>query len=142
MPLQYHPCTLENRITLRFSLIRSFFAAPVSEKKEYLTMADIMRLFAKYPYKHIQYRLNENSNHHGIATFSKYPIINKQYIDYPSTFNLSIYSDILIKGKGIINYEVWVGAVGEAFATEFMAYYKICQSIATLPAVLSLAQAG
>jgi len=71
----------------------------VSEKDEYLTMADIMRLFAKYPYKHIKYRLNENSNHHGIATFSKYPIINKQYIEYPSTFNLSIYSDILIKGK-------------------------------------------
>ena len=71
----------------------------VSDKKEYLTMADIMRLFAKYPYKHIKYRLNENSNHHGIATFSKYPIINKQYIEYPSTFNLSIYSDILINGK-------------------------------------------
>lgn len=36
--------------------------------------------------------------------------------------------------EGIINYEVFVGTVGEAFATEFMAYYKICQSIATLPA--------
>jgi len=71
----------------------------VSDKKQYLTMADIQRLFAKYPYKHIKYRLNENSNHHGIATFSKYPIINKQYIEYPSTFNLSIYSDILINGK-------------------------------------------
>ncbi|MDR3651440.1 MAG: endonuclease/exonuclease/phosphatase family protein [Paludibacter sp.] len=73
----------------------------LSENKEYLTLADIMRIFSKYPYKHIQYRLNERFNHHGIATFSKYPIINKQEIDYPSNFNLSIYSDIVIKGDTI-----------------------------------------
>lgn len=36
--------------------------------------------------------------------------------------------------NGIVNYEVWKGAVGESFAVEFMAYYKICQSIAKLPA--------
>lgn len=71
----------------------------VSKKKEFLTIEDIMHLFAKYPYKQIKYRLIEKSNSHGIATFSKYPIINKKDIDYPSGFNLSIYSDILIKGK-------------------------------------------
>lgn len=36
--------------------------------------------------------------------------------------------------NGVINHEVWSGAVGEIFATEFMAFYKICTSIATLPA--------
>jgi hypothetical protein len=36
--------------------------------------------------------------------------------------------------NGVINHEVWSGAVGEIFATEFMAFYKICKSIATLPA--------
>lgn len=36
--------------------------------------------------------------------------------------------------NGIINHEVWSGAVGEVFATEFMAFYKICTSIAKLPA--------
>jgi ATPase family associated with various cellular activities (AAA) len=35
---------------------------------------------------------------------------------------------------GVINHEVWSGAVGEVFATEFMAFYKICTSIAKLPA--------
>jgi len=35
---------------------------------------------------------------------------------------------------GIVNHEVWSGSVGEIFATEFMAYYKICKSIANLPA--------
>lgn len=36
--------------------------------------------------------------------------------------------------NGVVNHEVWAGAVGEIFATEFMAFYKICTSIATLPA--------
>ena len=35
--------------------------------------------------------------------------------------------------NGVINHEVWSGAVGESFATEFMAFYKICTSIAKLP---------
>jgi hypothetical protein len=35
--------------------------------------------------------------------------------------------------NGVINHEVWSGAVGECFATEFMAFYKICTSIAKLP---------
>jgi hypothetical protein len=34
----------------------------------------------------------------------------------------------------VINHEVFSAVVGEIFATEFMAYYKICKSIATLPA--------
>jgi len=34
---------------------------------------------------------------------------------------------------GIINHEIWSGCVGEAFSVEFMAYYKICSSIAKLP---------
>lgn len=36
--------------------------------------------------------------------------------------------------NGVVNHEVWAGAVGEIFATEFMAFYKICTSIAKLPA--------
>jgi len=35
--------------------------------------------------------------------------------------------------NGVINHEVWSGSVGESFATEFMAFYKICTSIAKLP---------
>jgi len=71
----------------------------VSSKNEYLTQADIIRIFSKYPYKHIQYNYNENSKQSGVATFSKYPIINKQKIDYKSYFNGSIFSDIEIDGK-------------------------------------------
>lgn len=75
----------------------------VSKKKEYLTQEDIFRIFKKYPYKHIQYkqRLEGNLNLSGVATFSKYPIINKQKIEYPSNYNVSIYSDINVRGKVI-----------------------------------------
>ena len=73
----------------------------VSGNNEYLTEKDIIRIFKKYPYKHIQYKqkLKENLKLSGIATFSKYPIINKQLIDYPSYYNVSIFSDINIHGK-------------------------------------------
>jgi hypothetical protein len=40
--------------------------------------------------------------------------------------------------SGIINYEVFSAVVGEIFATEFMAYYKICASIAKLPCEIIL----
>ena len=69
----------------------------VSKNKEYLTLEDVYRIFKKYPYKHIQFKQKITEN--GVATFSKYPIINKQKIDYPSNFNNSIYSDININGK-------------------------------------------
>lgn len=45
---------------------------------------------------------------------------------------IKFLSDIM--KEGIINHEVFAGTVGEVFATEFMAFYKICTSIATLPA--------
>lgn len=45
---------------------------------------------------------------------------------------IKFLSDII--KAGIISHEAWAGTVGEVFSTEFMAYYKICKSIATLPA--------
>jgi len=71
----------------------------VSKNKEHFTQADVYRIFSKYPYKHIQYNYNINSRNSGVATFSKYPIINRQKVDYQSGFNGSIFSDIVINGK-------------------------------------------
>lgn len=70
----------------------------VSGSNEYLTMEDINKAFAKYPYKHIQFR-QKNSKENGVATFSKFPIVSKQKINYPSAYNNSILSDININGK-------------------------------------------
>ena len=73
----------------------------VSSNKEYITEKDMYRIFKKYPYKQIQYKQNIKDSFRlsGIATFSKYPIINKQIIKYTSYYNISIFSDINIHGK-------------------------------------------
>lgn len=70
-----------------------------STNKEYITHEDMIRIFSKYPYRHIQYKQKIKNKRSGIATFSKYPIVNKHMIDYPSRFNVSIISDIYIHGR-------------------------------------------
>lgn len=48
-------------------------------------------------YNHIEYSSSNKGNFNfGIATFSKYPIINKGAIDFINSSNVSIYSDIVI----------------------------------------------
>jgi endonuclease/exonuclease/phosphatase family metal-dependent hydrolase len=71
----------------------------VSNKKEYLTHSDIMHIFRKYPYKHIQYRQKNVFGLEGVATFSKFPIVFRRMINYPSGFNISIYTDIYVNGE-------------------------------------------
>ena len=72
-----------------------------STKEEYITHQDMLRIFKKYPYKHIDYKLNERSKLFGIATLSKFPIINRKRIKYNSYGNISIYSDMKIFGETI-----------------------------------------
>ncbi len=50
----------------------------------------------KYPHSHIWYKNQTKNYWWGVATFSKYPIINKKKVDYNSLYNVSIYSDIAI----------------------------------------------
>ena len=73
----------------------------VSNKEEYLTEDDIYRIFRKYPYKQISYKLKQRSKLFGIATFSRFPIVNKKCINYPSFGNISILTDIRVYGKTI-----------------------------------------
>lgn len=73
----------------------------VSKKNIYQTHADMLRTFRKYPYKHICYMREVKSKFYGIATFSKFPIINRKQIHYSSFVNGSIYSDLVIQGETI-----------------------------------------
>jgi endonuclease/exonuclease/phosphatase family metal-dependent hydrolase len=73
----------------------------VSDNPEYITDADMNKIFRKYPYKHINYKLKLRSKRFGIATFSKFPIVNKKCINYASYGNISIYSDIQLYGQTI-----------------------------------------
>ena len=69
-----------------------------STNKEYITMDDIIRIFNKYPYKHIEIKTKMYSRVFGIATFSKYPIVSRQRIEFKSRNNISISSDINMNG--------------------------------------------
>jgi endonuclease/exonuclease/phosphatase family metal-dependent hydrolase len=72
----------------------------VSKNPQFMTEADVIRCFGEYPYRHIQYKTN-NYDRIGIATFSKFPIVNRQQVDYPSRGNLSIFSDIALRGDTV-----------------------------------------
>ena len=50
-----------------------------------------------YPYSHIWYKNQQKTYSWGVATFSKFPIIFKKKIDFDSKYNVSIFSDIVVK---------------------------------------------
>lgn len=67
--------------------------------KEHLTEKDLNTIFAKYPYKHVYFKVNTGWSFFGNATFSKYPIVHKALVEYESAYNSTILSDIDIDGK-------------------------------------------
>lgn len=58
--------------------------------------------FGKYPFNFIGYR--DTIVKSLLAIYSKYPIVNKGYIDFPDTRNNAIYADIKIKQDTIRIY--------------------------------------
>ncbi len=54
-----------------------------------------------YPYRHLWYKNQVAGNESGLVLFSKYPIVNKQKLEYESKNNISVFSDIVI-GKDTI----------------------------------------
>lgn len=57
----------------------------------------LKQLRETYPYRHLWYKNQCGNLSWGVATFSKYPIIKKEKINYSSSYNVSIYSDIVIE---------------------------------------------
>ena len=49
-----------------------------------------------YPYRHLWYKNQKAGNESGLVLYSKYPIINKQKLEYESAHNISVYSDIVV----------------------------------------------
>lgn len=63
-----------------------------------------IRLFGEHPYKHVEYVSREKNSGHGIATFSKYPIIRKGEIPFRNSNNMTIFTDILFNGDTVRIY--------------------------------------
>jgi endonuclease/exonuclease/phosphatase family metal-dependent hydrolase len=61
----------------------------------------------KLRYSHINYTHHTKiSTHYGVATYSKYPIINKGCINFEKSYNSCIYSDVLINSDTVRFYNV------------------------------------
>jgi len=88
--------------------IQDFFtknAQGISEKYIRNSLSDI-------PYCHIGYTYSFSSGtDYGIATFSKYPIVNKGGIKFNNSFNSCIYSDIAIDKDTIRVYNVHLQSI-------------------------------
>ena len=69
--------------------------------KDFLSKEKVISSLTNYPYYHINIALDKDNVTYGIATFSKFPMVNKQLVDYESFFNSSIYSDITM-GKDTV----------------------------------------
>ncbi len=78
---------------------QEFYATNTNHK---FTENYIVKRMKQYPHRYIKYHYTKFTiGRSGIATFSKYPIINKQILKFENTTNSTIVTDIRIKGKTI-----------------------------------------
>ena len=76
--------------------------------------ADTLPQFMKANNMHVEYTINlRKSDHWGIGTFSKYPIVNKGKFDFGGKFsnNTCIYSDIKINEDTIRVYNIHLQSI-------------------------------
>ena len=68
-----------------------------TKKNDRLTEIYISNALAYKYFSHINYTIQNTTDNYGIATYSKYPIINKGVIQFENSTNTCIYTDIVIK---------------------------------------------
>jgi len=59
-----------------------------------LTEDSVRKILSKSYYKHIEYTIENNNYNYGIATYSRYPIVNRGVINFSNSSNSTIYTDI------------------------------------------------
>lgn len=78
---------------------------------EFKTLDSISN-FQNVNYIHTEYNYNKGLQHWGIATFSKYPIVGKGRVNFPSTeHNICIYTDIQLKDEIIRVYNMHLASI-------------------------------
>src|SRR5690606_15820641 len=70
-----------------------------NSNKIHLTQDDLNKIFNKYPYQHVYFKVDNGWSFFGNATFSKFPIVAKSIVEYQSSYNATIVSDVEIEGK-------------------------------------------
>lgn len=67
---------------------------------------------AHLPYAHVHYMVRgKNLINYGIATYSKYPIVNKGVLKFGNSYNVCIYSDIIIERDTIRLFNVHLESI-------------------------------
>ncbi|MBN2484678.1 MAG: endonuclease/exonuclease/phosphatase family protein [Bacteroidales bacterium] len=83
-----------------------------TKNKQGLSEKSIRTRLSKLPYCHISYTYAfKSGSDYGIATFSKYPIINKGRILFSNSFNSCIFSDIVIDSDTMRVYNVHLQSI-------------------------------
>ncbi|MFP4059731.1 MAG: endonuclease/exonuclease/phosphatase family protein [Bacteroidales bacterium] len=76
-----------------------------SREKGAFTAGDVLRELKNNEHYHIYYSQKiKGISNFGIATFSRYPVINKGTITFPNTHNICIYTDIVTPNDTIRVY--------------------------------------
>ncbi|MCC7302014.1 MAG: endonuclease/exonuclease/phosphatase family protein [Bacteroidia bacterium] len=77
------------------------------DNDSHFKILDTFLLILRRPFYHVEYTLKIKDQRFGIATFSKYPIVNRGFIDFnEQTNNACIYTDILKDGDTLRVYNV------------------------------------
>jgi endonuclease/exonuclease/phosphatase family metal-dependent hydrolase len=84
-----------------------------SEEKGDFNNTDTLRKLLHLPYNHIEYTTTlRKLDHWGIATFSKYPIVNRGKIEFQTkNNNLCIFSDIVINNDTVRVYNLHLQSI-------------------------------
>ena len=90
-------------------MLQEFF---VDDSKKFNTLDSIVQ-FQPAKYFHVEYTSSLNEIYHwGIATFSKYPIVNKGKVDFVSQGNnICIYTDLLIGSDTVRIYNMHLASI-------------------------------
>jgi endonuclease/exonuclease/phosphatase family metal-dependent hydrolase len=84
-----------------------------SERKEGYFPNQTRARFRALGYQHVEYRFdNGRGSGYGIATLSKYPIVNKGSLLFEESKNMSIFSDININGKVVRVFNNHLESIG------------------------------
>ncbi|MGN0235195.1 MAG: endonuclease/exonuclease/phosphatase family protein [Paludibacteraceae bacterium] len=87
----------------------------VYKDPQYLTLQELKKaLGGKYPYSYFDFSVYNSRRQFGNVVFSRYPLINKQTIRYPSRSNISSQCDVVIpsdRAVRVVSKEGQGGAV-------------------------------
>ncbi len=74
----------------------------INNKNPQYSENNIVSRFKQFKFKHLEYNIETKSGKkYGLATFSKYPIIDQKPLPFENTTNFSIQTDIEINGQTI-----------------------------------------